>query len=127
MANVPRRIYVATPDEARAASIGLLCVGERLVEGWQWYETPRAVAVKVIDGARPVAIIIDHLHRGQTIEACQAIRVVDRKLPIVCAYNGDLDQNTGIPFERVASAWVPRSALLRDLAWLLSIYDVRRR
>lgn len=122
-----RRIYIATPDEARAATIGFIVVGEQLVEGWQWYETPGALAVSVIDGARPIAIVIDHLRRAETIEACRAIRVVERKLPIIAAYNGDLDQAMGIPFEYVASAWIPRSALLRDLVWILGLYGVTRR
>jgi hypothetical protein len=122
-----RRIYIATPDEARAASIGFLCVGEQLVEGWQWYETPGALAVAVIDGARPVASVIDHLRRTETIEACAAIRAVDRRACIIAAYNGDLDQGTRIPFEYVASAWIPRATLLRDLVWVLGLYGVTRR
>lgn len=129
-----RRIAIATADESRATTIGDLVVRAELCEGWQWYTTPAAVAVAYFDGLRPLAIVVDHLHRTETLAAARIIRTVERDqgivrgVPIVVAYNGDHPEDPR-PVDRdmPASAWISRAVLLRELVGVLVLKGVRPR
>jgi hypothetical protein len=136
VADLPRRIAIATPDETRATTIGDLVVRARLVEGWQWYPTPAEVAVAYFDGLRPLAIVVDHLHRTETLAAARIIRTVERDegivsvrgVPIVCAFNGDHPEDPRPPDRDMpVSAWISRAVFLRDLVEVLKLRGVGRR
>lgn len=130
-----RRLAIATADESRATTIGDLVVRARLCEGWTWYATPAEVAVAYFDGARPIAIVVDHLHRTETIAAARIIRAVERDegiggggVPIIVAYNGDHPEDPRpVDSDRPASAWISRAVLLRELVGVLVLKGVKPR
>jgi hypothetical protein len=123
-----RRIYIATPDETRATTIGDLVVRAGLVEGWQWWTTPAELAVAIFDGGNPIAAIFDHLGRSETLDAVKIIRAVDRRVPLIVAYNGDHPEDpTAYDRERLVSAWIPRPVFLRHLVHVLELYGIQGR
>lgn len=123
-----RRIAIATPDDTRATTIGDLVVRAGLVEGWRWFETPAALAVAVFDGLRPTAIVMDHLHRGETLDATKIIRSINLRVPIVVAYNGDHPEDpTRYDRDRLVNSWIFRPVFLREIVGVLAIFDAMRR